>query len=136
MRVWSRVIGKSFDGSAVAEAFEAGPIVVGNKATEEGVAIGLACKEAVPDALLWLPAESFCDAAVEAFDEAVGLRPEGPGQTMFDLVVCADGIERVPARRLVMGLGLHIDGKAIGELAAVVGQDGVNRIGEVGKKAP
>ncbi|WOH67882.1 hypothetical protein RX331_09220 [Bradyrhizobium sp. BWA-3-5] len=78
VRVRSRVIGKQrFDGSAVAEAFEAGPIVIGDEPTEEGIAIGLAGKEPVGVAALWFAADSFGDAAVEAFDEAVGLRPVG-----------------------------------------------------------
>jgi len=36
-----------------------------------------------------------------------------------------------PAGRLV----LHVDGKAIGELGAVVGQDGMNLVREVGQEA-
>jgi hypothetical protein len=42
MHVWSQEIGKSFQGSEVAEAFQSGAIVVSHKAAEEGVAIGMA----------------------------------------------------------------------------------------------
>jgi len=54
---------------------------------------------------------------------------------VIDAVVGADEIERVmtgsPSGRLV----LHIDGKAVGELGAVVGQDGVNAMREVDQEA-
>jgi hypothetical protein len=87
-------------------------------------------------AALGFPADSFGDAAVEAFDETVGLWPIRSGQAVIDLVGGADEIERMlaggPAGRFV----LHVDGKAIGELSAVVGQDGVNAIWEVGQEPP
>jgi len=82
------------------------------------------------------PADSFGDAAIEAFDHAVGLRPIWSGQAVIDVVVGADEIERMlaggPAGRFV----LHVDRKAVGELGAVVGQDGVNRIREVSQESP
>ena len=33
------------------------------------------------------------DAAVEAFDHAVGLRPEGPGEAMGDALLGAEAVE-------------------------------------------
>jgi len=134
-RVWSREIGKSFKRSEVTEAFEPGAIVVSNEAVEEGVSIGMAGKSAPRAAALRFPADGLGDPAVEAFDEAVGLWPIGSGQAVIDLLVGADEIERViagrPARRFV----LHIDGKAVGELGAIVGQDGMNGMWEVSQEA-
>ena len=61
--VRSREIGKSFQGSDVAEAFEAGSIVVFHEAGEEGVAIGMA-GEGTPCATPFgLAADGLCDAA-------------------------------------------------------------------------
>ena len=130
-RVWSREIGEGFEGSEVAEAFEAGAVVVGNEAGEEGVAIGMAGKGSPCAAAFGFSADGFGDAAVEALDETIGLRPIRSGQTVIDLVVSADEIKRVMAGGSALRLVLHIDGKAVGELGAVVGQDGVNTIREV-----
>src|SRR6267378_2872341 len=135
-RVWSREIGKGFQGSEVAEAFESGPIVVGNKAVEEGVAIGMAGKGAPCAAAFWFPTDGLGDAAIEAFDETVGLGPIRSGQAVIDLVFGADEIERVMAGGFTGRLVLHVDGKAVGELGAVVGQDGVNAIWEVSQESP
>ena len=88
-RVWSREIGEDFEGSLVAEAFETGSVVIGHEPVEEGIAIGLVGKGSVSDAPLWLVADGFGDASVEAFDETVGLRPVRPGQAMVDLLGCA-----------------------------------------------
>ena len=48
----------------------------------------------------------------------------------------AEVIERVMAGRLTGWLVLHVDGKAVGELGAVIGQDGVNAIWEVSQESP
>lgn len=64
---------------------------------------------------------SLADPAVEAFDEAVGLWPIRSGQAVINVVVGADEIERVMAGRPARRLVLHIDGKAVGELGAIVG---------------
>jgi hypothetical protein len=133
--VWSREIGKSFERSEVAEAFEAGPIVAGNKAVEEGVAIGLARKGSSCAAALGFPADGLSNAAVEAFDETVGLRPIRSGQAVIDVVVGADEIEWVIAGRPTGRLVLHIDGEAVGELCTVVGQDGMNAMWEVSQES-
>src|SRR5664279_480881 len=135
-RVRSREISKGFQGSEVVEAFESGPIVVGNKAVEEGVAIGMARKGAPCAAAFGFPADGLGDATVEAFDKPVGLRPIRSGQAMIDPVFGAEEIERVMAGGLTGWLVLHVDGKAVGELGAVVGQDGVNAIWEVSQESP
>jgi len=79
-------------------------------------------------------ANGFSDAAVKSLDETVGLRPIRPGQAMVDHVAGAEEIERVLAGRTTGRLVLHIDRKAIGELGAVVGQDGMNPIWEVSEE--
>ena len=135
-RVWSREIGKGLERSEVSEAFETGAIVVSHETVEEGIAIGMARKGAPGTAAFGLPANSFGDAAVKALDKTVGLRPIRSGQAVIDLLFGADEIERVMAGRPALWLVLHVDGKTVGELGAVVGQDGVNAIGEVGQEAP
>src|SRR5581483_11177082 len=82
-----------------------------------------------------LLANGFDDAAIEAFDQTIGLRAVGPGEAMIDLVFGADAVEGMPAGGPIAWLVLHVDGEAIGELAAVVGEDGVNAVREVGEEA-
>jgi hypothetical protein len=86
-------------------------------------------------ASLGLPADGLRDPAVEAFDEAVGLRPIGSGQAVIDFVGGADDIEWMIAGRPAWRLVLHINGKAVGELGAIVGQDGMNGMREVGQES-
>jgi hypothetical protein len=135
VRVRSRGIGQCQDRRLVAEAFEAGSIVVVDELAEEGVAIGVAGEGAASTAALVLATDGFGDAPIEAFDQAVGLRMIRPGQAMLDTAPRTEAIKRMvaggPAGRLV----LHVDGKAIGELGAVVGQDGMNLVREVGQEA-
>ena len=133
-RVRSREIGESLQRRVVAEAFEAGSIVVGDEAVEEGIAIGVAGEGAACAAAFGLAADGFGDASVEALDEAVGLRTVRSGQAVVDVVAGAEEIERVVAGRLSRRLVLHVDGEAVGELCAVVGQDGVHRVREVGQE--
>ena len=75
------------------------------------------------------------DAAVKALDHAVGLRAEGAGEPMADAVAQAEAVDGMAAGRFVGGLALHVDGEAVGELAAVVGEECVDRIGEVDEEA-
>jgi len=79
----------------VSETFEAGSIVVADKAVEEGVAVGVRDEEAMGDAALGLLSDGLDDAAVEALDETIGLRPIGSCQTMGDTASGADAIEGV-----------------------------------------
>ncbi len=106
-----------------------------NEAVEESIAIGVGDKEAMGDAAFGLPTDGLDDATVEAFDEAVGLRAVRFGEAMVNSVLGADAIEGVAAGRPVVRLILHVDGEAIGKLAAVVGEDGVNPMREVGEEA-
>ena len=64
--------------------------------------------------------QHFGDAAVEAFDHAVGLRVAGFDRAVVDAVRGAGLIEGVPAGRLALAGGAE----AVGELLAVVGEDG------------
>ena len=62
------------------------------------------------------------DAAVEAFDHAVGLWVHRWRQAMFDTQIGAELIEFVPAG----GAALAQTEQAVGELLAIVGQDGTD----------
>ena len=99
----------------------------------------MAREGAAGDAAFGFSADSLGDAAVEAFNEPVGLRPIRSGQTVIDAVVGADEIERVMTGSAPGRLVLHIDGKAVGELGAVVSQDCVNlereTVEEAGEKS-
>jgi hypothetical protein len=106
-----------------------------NEAIEEGIAIGMGCKPPMRDASFRFSAHRFDDPAVEALDEAVGLRLIRLGQAVVDLALSADAVERMPAGWPILWLVLHIDREAIGELAAIVGEDGVNRMREVVEEA-
>ena len=105
----------------VAETFEAGSIVVVDEAKKEGVSVGMRGKQAVSDTAFGLAADGIDDATVEAFDQAVGLRSVQTGETMIDAAVGADAIEGMAAGRTIVRFVLHVDGEAVGELAAVVG---------------
>ena len=87
------------------------------------------------DAAFGLAADGIDDATVEALDQTVGLRPVRTREAVIDFVVGADAIEGMAAGRAVMRLVLHVDGEAIGELAAIVGEDGVDGMREVGEEA-
>ena len=135
VRVRSRLIGKGVDWGLVAEAFEASSIVVVHELGDEGVAIGVVDEGATGAAAFFLAADGLSNAPVEAFDHAVGLRVVGPGQAVLDATLLAELIKGVVAGRCPGRLVLLIDGEAVGELGAVVGQDGVNIVREVGQEA-
>src|SRR5215208_3411567 len=105
-RVRSRGIGKGLDRRLVAEAFQAGSIIVVDELAEEGVAIGVASEGAASAAAFVLAADGFGDAPVEAFDQTVGLRMIRLGQTVFDAALLAEAIKGMvvgrPAGRLVL----------------------------------
>ena len=135
LRVVSREFGEELGGRLVIEASQAGAIVVGDEGVEVGIAFGMVAKAAVVGGpVLRHAAEMLAEAAVEAFDHAVGLRPEGLGEAMGDGALGADPVEAVGARGSVLGFGLFVDGKAVGELGAIVGQDGVDREREARKR--
>jgi hypothetical protein len=94
---------------------------------EVGIAFGMAEKAAVVGGtVLRHPGEMLAEAAVEALDHAVGLRPEGLGEAVGNGARGADPVEEVVARGSILGFCLFVDGEAVGELGAVVGQDGVD----------
>ena len=93
LRVWSREIVERLERRQVAETLEACPIVVVNEAAKEGIAVGMGCKQPVSDAPFGLLADCFDDPPIEAFDQSVGLRSIGSGQSVIDLVFGADEIE-------------------------------------------
>ena len=84
LRVWSRGISEGLDRRQVVETLEPGSIVVVHEAIEEGVTIGMRAKVSMRDAAFGLSSDGFYDAAIEAFDEAIGLRPIGSSETMVD----------------------------------------------------
>jgi hypothetical protein len=74
-------------------------------------------------------------AAVEALNHAVGLRPEGLGEAVGDGARGAGVVEGVVAGGPALGFGFFVDGEAVGEFGAVVGQDGVDRERKAVEKA-
>ncbi|MEJ2432072.1 MAG: hypothetical protein P8Y53_02475 [Pseudolabrys sp.] len=82
-----------------------------------------------------LASDGLDDAAVEAFDEAIGVRTVWSGQPGTDLLVGTDQVEGMTPGWTVLRLIPHVDGEAVGELTAVVGEDGVNRVREVLQEA-
>ena len=73
--VLSREFGEKLGGRLVVKTSQAGAIVVGDEGVEIGIAFGMVEKAAVV-------AEMLAEAAVEAFDHAIGLRPEGLGEAV------------------------------------------------------
>jgi len=93
LRVWSRGIVEGLERGQIAEALEAGSIVVANEAEQEGVPLGMRCEEAVCDTAFGLTSDRLDDATVEALDEPVGLWMEGFCESMSDAVIGADAVE-------------------------------------------
>ena len=133
--VRSRGIVECLAGRQVAEALEAGEIVVVDEAIEEGITIGMRGKAAMADAAFRLPTDRISDAPIEAFGETVGLRPVGSSETVLDLALGAQTIEGMSAGGPIVRLVLHVDGEAIGELTAIVGEDRVNAMWKVREEA-
>jgi len=135
-RVVSREISEEFGGGLVVEASQAGTVVVGDEGVEVGIAFGMVNKAAVVGgAVLRHAGEMLAETTVEALDHAVGLRPERLSETVGDGARGAEAVERVLARGSVVGFAFFVDGEAVGELGAVVGQDGVDREREAVEKA-
>jgi hypothetical protein len=129
------MIGKGFQGSEVVEAFEAGTIVILDEAIEELIAIGMGSEQPVGDAALGLAADCIDNSAIEAFDESIGLRAVGPGEAVLDAMACTKQIERMLAGGFVDRLVLLVDGETVGELGAIVGENSMHRMREVGQEA-
>jgi hypothetical protein len=80
------------------------PQVVGDEGVEAGISFGMAEKAAVVGgAVLRHPGKMLAEAAVEALDHAVGLRPEGLGEAVGDGARGADPVEGVVAGGLSWG---------------------------------
>ena len=135
VRVWSREISESFERSEIVEAFEAGTVVILDEAIEELIAIGMGSEQPVCDAALVLAADRIRNSAIEALNEAIGLRPVGSGEAVLNAFACAKSIERMLARGFVVRLVFLVDGEAVGELGAIVGENGMHRMREVGQEA-
>jgi hypothetical protein len=134
--VVSREFSEEFGGRLVIEASQACAIVVGDKSVEVGVAFGMVEKAAVVGGtVLRHPVEMLAEASVEALDPAVGLRPEGLREAVGDGAPGAAPVEGVVARGFVLGFCLLVDGEAVGELGAVVGEDGMDLEREVVEEA-
>ena len=98
----SREFSEELGGRLIIEASQAGAIVVGDESVEIGVAFGVVEKAAVMSgAVLRHAAEVVTEAAIEALDHAVGLRPEGPGEAMIDAMARRSGDRRLVAERFV-----------------------------------
>ena len=67
-------------------------------------------------------AQHLLKAPIESLDHAVGLRRLRPGQPVLDAQGFTQGVERMLPRG-VLGLGAEL---AVGELTAVVGEQGVD----------
>jgi ABC-type sugar transport system substrate-binding protein len=123
----SREFSEELGRSLIVETSQTGAIVVGDEGVEVGIAFGMAEKAAVVGGtVLRHPDKMLAEAAVEALDHAVGLRPEGLGEAVGDGARGADPVEEVVARGSILGFCLLVDGEAVGELGAVVGRDGVD----------
>src|SRR5216683_2905852 len=85
LRVVSREFGEELGGRVVIEGSQAGAIVIGDEGVEIGIAFGMVDKAAmVGGTVLRHAVEVLGEAAVEALDHAVGLRPERPGEAVGD----------------------------------------------------
>src|SRR5260370_35092625 len=125
-RVVSGEISESFQRSAVAETTQSGSVVVVDEGEDVVVAGGTGWEGLVmPCGVVRDALEVLGEAAVETLDHAVGLRPEGAGEPVRDVVAGAEAIEGVAAGRAIGGFALFVDGKAVGPFAAVVREKGV-----------
>jgi hypothetical protein len=100
-----------------------------DEAGDEGVAMLMGIKLA-SGVDIFRGAQRLGQGSVEALDHAIGLRSERFGQTMFDLEHLAGLVKGVATGRSAFGLVLDIDGEAVGELRAVIGEDHADGCGE------
>jgi hypothetical protein len=132
-----REFSEQLGGRLIAEASQPGTIVVGDKGMEVGIAFGVIEKAAVVGgAVLRHAVEMLAETAVEALDHAVGLRSKRSDEAVGDGVVRAGAVEGMLTGRFVVGFALFVDGKAVGEFGAVVGEHGVDLEREAVEEAP
>ncbi len=126
------MIGERLDRRKIAEASQSRAIVI----VDEGLKKGISFVVAVELVLAAVAAggrgmlDGLGDAAVEAFHHAVGLRPEGAGELVLNAAGGADAIEGMVSSGFALWFVFHIDGEAIGELRAIIGQDGMHGMAE------
>jgi hypothetical protein len=97
----SRKFSKELGRSLVVETSQTGAIVAGDEGVEAGIAFGMAEKAAVVGgAVLRHPGKMLAEAAVEALDHAVGLRPEGLGEPVGDGARGADSRQSSETKHL------------------------------------
>jgi hypothetical protein len=131
VRVVSREIGEEFRGCLVVEAFEPRLVVSVDDVVEEGIAVGVG-EELV---LSLVPGGSgpagdgLGEPAVEAFDHAVGLGMERAGEAVLDAMVRADPVEGVASAGAALPRPAGAS-ETVGELGAVVGEDGDDLVRE------
>jgi len=116
----------------VSEGSESGAIVAVDEVSDECVAVGMVVEAvfSVVASVGFNGPEGFGQASVEALHLAVGLRVVWPGEPVLDAVVGAEPVERMVPRGLVVRLVFLVDGEAVGELGAVVGEYGMDWIAE------
>jgi len=117
----SRKFSKELGRSLVVETSQTGAIVAGDEGVEAGIAFGMTQKAAVMgNAVLLQPGKMLAEAAVEALDHAVGLRPEGLGEAVGDGARGADpgeGVVGSTGRRHRGGLPARYGARMDAELA-------------------
>jgi hypothetical protein len=135
-RVVVRVIVERFDRGVVADAPETCSVIGVDDVVDVGVSVGLAGEAVLAGVGSgWRGAgEGLGDAAVEAFDHAVGLRVERPGELVDDAMGGADPVERMVAGGWLLAMPPGAT-EAVGELGAVVGENGVDLVAEAGEEA-
>jgi hypothetical protein len=132
----SREVSEELGWGFVAEASQSGSIVVVDEGMDEGVALGV-IGEAVFTGVAGgsgVAFEGFGEAAIEALGHAVGLRMVGSGEFVADAVALAELVEGMGAGATVALAPARI-AEAVGELRAVVGEDGVDGMAEGLQKA-
>ena len=105
LRVVSRKFSEEFGGRLVAEASQPGAVVVGDEGEQVGVTFGVIEKAAVMGgAVLRHAVEMLAEAAVEALDHAIGLRPERAGEAVGDGALRANLVKGMLPEGLSWGL--------------------------------
>ena len=130
--VWFRKIGQEVEWCFVIEAFEPGSIVGVDEVVNEVVSLVMAVEPVLSGVSFGgrCILDGFGDPPIEALDHAVGLRMERLDEAVLDLSGGTKAIEGMVPGGFVLGFVLHVDGEAVGELRAIVGKDGVNRVRE------
>lgn len=89
-----------------------------DKVIQDVISIVMGCEEASIASAFWFAGDRLCDAPVEAFDHAVGLRLEGSCQAVRDAMVSADLVEGVVSGWRSSGRGPSGTAEAVGKLGA------------------